>query len=171
MVVPKSPDKTLSQSSHLGTHGSQHYGSVQSFSQLSGSQCGSRGSLSPVSDVLEGESQDCSESDPLLSGELPNVSRFSRSTRAKDAQVSSGPTESVCSMVLQILVPFVLAGLGTVSAGMLLDVVQSWDVFQEVSEIFILVPAILGMKGNLEMTMASRLSTAVSPLNANLTTG
>ncbi|XP_007561431.1 solute carrier family 41 member 2 [Poecilia formosa] len=162
MVVPKSPDKTLSQSSHLGTHGSQHYGSVQSFSQLSGSQCGSRGSLSPVSDVLEGESQDCSESDPLLSGELPNVSRFSRSTRAKDAQVSSGPTESVCSMVLQILVPFVLAGLGTVSAGMLLDVVQSWDVFQEVSEIFILVPAILGMKGNLEMTMASRLSTAVN---------
>uniref|UniRef100_A0A3B5KVX3 Solute carrier family 41 member n=1 Tax=Xiphophorus couchianus TaxID=32473 RepID=A0A3B5KVX3_9TELE len=102
------------------------------------------------------------ESDPLLSDELLNVSRFSRSMRAKDAQVSSGPTESVCSMVLQILVPFVLAGLGTVSAGMLLDVVQSWDVFQEISEILILVPAILGMKGNLEMTMASRLSTAVN---------
>ncbi|XP_043981080.1 solute carrier family 41 member 2 isoform X2 [Gambusia affinis] len=162
MVVPKSPDRTLSQSSHLGTHGSQHYGSVQSFSQLSGSRCGSHGSLSPVNDGLEGESQDCSESDPLLSDEHPNVSRFSRSMREKDAQVSSGPKESVCSMVLQILVPFVLAGFGTVSAGMLLDVVQSWDVFQEISEILILVPAILGMKGNLEMTMASRLSTAVN---------
>lgn len=39
---------------------------------------------------------------------------------------------------------------------------QSWDVFQEITEIFILVPAVLGMKGNLEMTLASRLSTAVS---------
>lgn len=39
---------------------------------------------------------------------------------------------------------------------------QSWDVFQDISEIFILVPAVLGMKGNLETTLASRLSTAVS---------
>lgn len=39
---------------------------------------------------------------------------------------------------------------------------QNWDVFLEVTEIFILVPAVLGMKGNLEMTLASRLSTAVS---------
>lgn len=39
---------------------------------------------------------------------------------------------------------------------------QNWDVFQEITEIFILVPAVLGMKGNLEMTLASRLSTAVS---------
>lgn len=39
---------------------------------------------------------------------------------------------------------------------------QTWDVFQEITEIFILVPAVLGMKGNLEMTLASRLSTAVS---------
>lgn len=29
---------------------------------------------------------------------------------------------------------------------------------------FILVPALLGLKGNLEMTLASRLSTAVRPL-------
>lgn len=39
---------------------------------------------------------------------------------------------------------------------------QNWDVFQEVTELLILVPAVLGMKGNLEMTLASRLSTAVS---------
>jgi len=32
-------------------------------------------------------------------------------------------------------------------------------VFQKVSEVFILVPALLGLKGNLEMTLASRLST------------
>ena len=39
---------------------------------------------------------------------------------------------------------------------------KHWEVFQEVTEIFILVPSALGLKGNLEMTLASRLSTAVS---------
>lgn len=34
--------------------------------------------------------------------------------------------------------------------------------FKKVTEVFILVPALLGLKGNLEMTLASRLSTAVS---------
>ncbi|CAL8262900.1 unnamed protein product [Merluccius merluccius] len=72
------------------------------------------------------------------------------------------PTETLPALVLQILVPFLLAGIGTVSAGMLLDLVQHWDVFQDITEIFILVPSVLGLKGNLEMTLASRLSTAVN---------
>lgn len=45
---------------------------------------------------------------------------------------------------------------------------QSWDVFQDITEILILVPAVLGMKGNLEMTLASRLSTVVSLSDANV---
>ncbi|TSK13342.1 Solute carrier family 41 member 2 [Bagarius yarrelli] len=72
------------------------------------------------------------------------------------------PKESPLAMALQILVPFLLAGFGTVSAGMVLDIVQHWDAFKYVTEIFILVPALLGLKGNLEMTLASRLSTAVN---------
>jgi hypothetical protein len=36
---------------------------------------------------------------------------------------------------------------------------QHWPVFVEVSELFILVPALLGLKGNLDMCLASRLST------------
>lgn len=36
---------------------------------------------------------------------------------------------------------------------------QHWVVFEEVNELMILVPALLGLKGNLEMTLASRLST------------
>ena len=35
------------------------------------------------------------------------------------------------------------------------------DLFVNVSEILVLVPALLGLKGNLEMTLASRLSTQV----------
>lgn len=72
------------------------------------------------------------------------------------------PKESSGVMALQILVPFLLAGFGTVSAGMVLDIVQHWEVFKNVTEVFILVPALLGLKGNLETTLASRLSTAVN---------
>lgn len=36
---------------------------------------------------------------------------------------------------------------------------QHWVVFEKVNELMILVPALLGLKGNLEMTLASRLST------------
>ncbi|PNF20770.1 Solute carrier family 41 member 2 [Cryptotermes secundus] len=68
-------------------------------------------------------------------------------------------TENVWSISVQVFIPFLVAGLGMVGAGLVLDVVQHWQVFRVVSEVFILVPALLGLKGNLEMTLASRLST------------
>ncbi|XP_002740553.1 solute carrier family 41 member 1-like [Saccoglossus kowalevskii] len=71
-------------------------------------------------------------------------------------------TESVWSISLQVFFPFLIAGFGTVGAGIVLDIVQHWTVFIKVSEVFILVPALLGLKGNLEMTLASRLSTAAN---------
>ncbi|XP_064473181.1 solute carrier family 41 member 1-like [Ornithodoros turicata] len=67
--------------------------------------------------------------------------------------------ESIRATALQVFVPFMAAGFGTVGAGLLLDMVQHWPVFQKVTELFILVPALLGLKGNLEMTMAARMST------------
>jgi solute carrier family 41 len=36
---------------------------------------------------------------------------------------------------------------------------KEWDVFVEIEELFILVPALLGLKGNLDAMLASRLST------------
>lgn len=63
------------------------------------------------------------------------------------------------SEALQVIPPFFLAGLGTLAAGLLLDEVQHWEVFKTISELFVLVPALLGLKGNLAMTLASRLST------------
>lgn len=44
----------------------------------------------------------------------------------------------------------------------MLCVLQNWPVFVEISELLIMVPALLGLKGNLEMTLASRLSTQVN---------
>ncbi|XP_049430629.1 solute carrier family 41 member 2 [Epinephelus fuscoguttatus] len=164
MSVPESQDKKLLLRGSEGRGTSQQYGTHPSSSQRSRSpqHFGSDGNISPVSTSLRYEPQECTETDFLLPKHLYGSSRFSESTRIKDAGGSSAPAESVCCVVLQILVPFLLAGLGTVSAGMLLEVVQNWDVFQEITELFILVPAVLGMKGNLEMTLASRLSTAVN---------
>ncbi|XP_012730216.2 solute carrier family 41 member 1 isoform X2 [Fundulus heteroclitus] len=70
--------------------------------------------------------------------------------------------ESSWTTCLQVLPSYLLAGQGMVTAGMLLDRAQHWEVFQEISEVFILVPALVGLKGNLEMTLASRLSTAAN---------
>ncbi|XP_015186983.1 PREDICTED: solute carrier family 41 member 1-like isoform X2 [Polistes dominula] len=69
------------------------------------------------------------------------------------------PTESYCAITIQVFIPFLIAGLGMVGAGLVLDLVQHWVVFDRVNELMILVPALLGLKGNLEMTLASRLST------------
>ena len=62
----------------------------------------------------------------------------------------------------QVFPSFLIAGLGMVFAGLLLDEVQHWEVFQGVSQLFIIVPPLLGLKGNLEMTLAARLSTAAN---------
>lgn len=67
--------------------------------------------------------------------------------------------ETYFSIAIQVFIPFLIAGFGMVGAGLVLDVVQHWVVFEEITEIVILVPALLGLKGNLEMTLASRLST------------
>ncbi|XP_078517851.1 solute carrier family 41 member 3 isoform X3 [Lissotriton helveticus] len=70
--------------------------------------------------------------------------------------------ETTFSIASQVLLPILLAGLGMVAAGLLMDLVQHWDVFKKITEVFILVPALVGLKGNLEMTLASRLSTAAN---------
>jgi len=71
-------------------------------------------------------------------------------------------SEPLWSIVLQVFPTFIVAGLGMVGAGLVLHQVQEWRVFIEVSEILIMVPALLGLKGNLEMTLAARMSTAAN---------
>ncbi len=67
--------------------------------------------------------------------------------------------ESLKKATIQILIASLCAGFGNVGAGIILDIIQNWTVFIDIREMFVLVPALLGLKGNLEMTMASRLST------------
>ncbi|KAF8945573.1 hypothetical protein BGZ47_002412 [Haplosporangium gracile] len=61
---------------------------------------------------------------------------------------------------MQALTTLVIAVSGLICAGWLLDAVQHWPVFLEISELIILIPILLNLKGNLEMNLASRLSTA-----------
>ncbi|CAB1454361.1 unnamed protein product [Pleuronectes platessa] len=107
-----------------------------------------------------------SETEPMLAERrLSGEEADEEEEEEKEGQGSARqimPKESPLAMALQILLPFLLAGFGTVSAGMVLDIVQHWEAFRYITEIFILVPALLGLKGNLEMTLASRLSTAVN---------
>uniref|UniRef100_A0A8C9SIA8 Solute carrier family 41 member n=1 Tax=Scleropages formosus TaxID=113540 RepID=A0A8C9SIA8_SCLFO len=109
------------------------------------------------------ESRDCwcMETEPIL----PEDRLFREGEEEEEGSPNAPhgmPREPLLAMTLQIVLPFLLAGFGTVSAGIALDVVQHWEVFKKITEIFILVPALLGLKGNLEMTLASRLSTAVN---------
>ncbi|KAK1902141.1 Solute carrier family 41 member 1 [Dissostichus eleginoides] len=150
---------------------------------------------------------------------LENASQSNESDETSTDQSPEPPAplkETSFTIGLQVVFPFLLAGFGTVAAGMVLDLVQDpsgvlggsqrfwgcpveflepggllgfepafhgdnniyhhrggkegdkgietehWTVFKEVNEVFILVPALLGLKGNLEMTLASRLSTAAN---------
>ena len=79
-----------------------------------------------------------------------------------EVQTISANDESLMSLTIEIFLPFIVAGYGMVGAGVVLDIVQHWPVFEQINELFILVPALLGLKGNLEMTLASRLSTQVN---------
>ncbi|KAI9031270.1 hypothetical protein DFJ74DRAFT_702293 [Hyaloraphidium curvatum] len=65
-------------------------------------------------------------------------------------------------LISQATPSLALATSGLIFAGWLLDVVQHWPVFNRVSELFILVPIVLNLKGNLEMNLASRLATAAN---------
>nr|XP_027196683.1 solute carrier family 41 member 1-like [Dermatophagoides pteronyssinus] len=58
-----------------------------------------------------------------------------------------------------MLLPFLIAGIGSVFAGVVLNAVTQWPVFVEIPQISIMVTAFLGLIGNIETTLASRLST------------
>ncbi|KAK3847593.1 MAG: hypothetical protein J3R72DRAFT_416889 [Linnemannia gamsii] len=72
----------------------------------------------------------------------------------------SAEGESDRGLWMQALTTLVIAVSGLICAGWLLDAVQHWPVFLEISELIILIPILLNLKGNLEMNLASRLSTA-----------
>lgn len=97
---------------------------------------------------------DCASSETDLSADVYHL--ISNDNKPPDPKYEK---ENSWVAGVQMFASFLLAGFGMVAASLLLDLVQHWEVFMQVSEVYILVPALLGLKGNLEMTLASRLST------------
>jgi solute carrier family 41 len=98
--------------------------------------------------------------------------RFSQDLRPDEDSITSGTldvestdkpvfesVETTRVIFYQVFIPFLIAGFDNVGAGVILDRVQHWPVFKHVPELFILVASFLGLKGNLEMTLAARLAT------------
>jgi solute carrier family 41 len=67
--------------------------------------------------------------------------------------------QSSWSALRQMLIPFLIAGIGSVGAGIVLNKVQHWPAFDAIPQLIIMIPSFLGLIGNIETTLASRLST------------
>jgi solute carrier family 41 len=75
----------------------------------------------------------------------------------------STPNESIeYALIRESLPSLMFAMAGCIMAGWVFDIVQHWVVFDNIKEMFIAVPALLGLKGNLEMNLAARMSTAAN---------
>lgn len=76
-----------------------------------------------------------------------------------DGYQVSVESETAKVIFFQVFIPFLIAGFGNVGAGLILDYTQHWPVFRSTPELFVLIASFIGFKGNLEMTLAARLST------------
>lgn len=57
------------------------------------------------------------------------------------------PRERLTQILGEMIIPFIFAGLGNVATGYMLSSVQHWNVFTNVPQLIILIPALLGLKG------------------------
>ncbi|XP_028163070.1 solute carrier family 41 member 3-like isoform X2 [Ostrinia furnacalis] len=108
----------------------------------------------PLSGALEGEGDNSEGSE---TDEEANICE-AEEEGSREASINK-KEERWWSTLMQVAVPFFIAGCGTIGAGLVLGTVRDWDVFLNVSAIFVLVPSLSGLKGNLDMCLASRLST------------
>uniref|UniRef100_A0A914X1T6 SLC41A/MgtE integral membrane domain-containing protein n=1 Tax=Plectus sambesii TaxID=2011161 RepID=A0A914X1T6_9BILA len=101
------------------------------------------------------------------SGALPTDANSVESERQKQQALLHQIEEHSIKFIKEATFPFLIAGCGTVCAGLLLDAVQRWELFAYMPEMNVIVTPLLGMKGNLEMTLGSRLSTQTHLGNMN----
>lgn len=65
-------------------------------------------------------------------------------------------------LLREALPSLALSMIGLIFSGWFLDITQYWFIFKEHSELLIMVLVLLNLKGNLEMTLSSRLATAAN---------
>ncbi|CAJ0566719.1 unnamed protein product, partial [Mesorhabditis spiculigera] len=67
--------------------------------------------------------------------------------------------ETIMTIWIQSALPFLIAGLGSIGAGVALNQAQQFPLFVKIPQMIALSTPIMGLKGNLDMTFASRLAT------------
>lgn len=92
-------------------------------------------------------------------GKRGSIASDSQTTPTSPPSKEEADTETCWSALKELMLAFILAGMGNIAASYWLGKVQSWSVFKNIPQLVILVPPLLGLKGNVEMTLASRLST------------
>jgi len=99
-----------------------------------------------------------------------NGTRADRSSKRKAKGKGKGRrdkdkhrTKQFAKEMAFVTVPSILLSMvGSVLAGEVLAKLKTWPVFLRVEELFILVPILLNLKGNLEMNLAARFSTSAN---------
>lgn len=71
------------------------------------------------------------------------------------------------ALLRQALGPLLLSLFGLLLTSALLDAAQHWVVFIRVSELLLMIPVLLNLKGNLEMSVTGRLAAAIHHHNSN----
>ena len=74
-------------------------------------------------------------------------------------KADSNEVESNWRVFYQMMPSFIIAGFGSVFAGLVLNMVTEWTVFENIRQFEIMISAFIGLIGNIETTLASRLST------------
>ncbi|XP_055909122.1 solute carrier family 41 member 3 isoform X1 [Eupeodes corollae] len=140
------------------------YGNDTDNDKLSGLPHSTTGSLSSIitTSIASSEPDPGSDRGGAGGGNDGGGSSAGNPGSADEKQALNRPgvkQEKWMTILVQVSIPFFLAGIGTIGAGIILGRVEKWKVFKSISQLFILVPALLGLKGNLDMCLASRLST------------
>ncbi|KAI8640900.1 hypothetical protein BD408DRAFT_418993 [Parasitella parasitica] len=110
-------------------------------------------------DINQKEEQGCLPTTALLLTEQDNSSDEDFVIFENENNKKAVPQHEN-SLAIQALPSLIISVIGLVFAGNLMDEFQKSDVFLNTTELFILLPILLNLKGNLEMNLAARLSTS-----------
>jgi hypothetical protein len=94
---------------------------------------------------------------PRPSASLDTLAELTISVPNSRAHVLRAAT----SLLIQSTPSLIVSLIGLIFTGQLLDHLAVWDVFVKCDELFIAVPALQNLKGNLEMCLGAKLGTAV----------
>jgi solute carrier family 41 len=92
---------------------------------------------------------------------IESPTRPSNASNSNTASSSSSSSKFGVRDGMQIVPTLLLASVALAITGSVLDQAQHWIVFQTRTAYFVAMPMLFGIKGNLDMTLASRLTSAL----------